>query len=170
MTSSTHHGVPQRTGQTHRPLLRALALAAVALGALLSSCDREPRGTTAPDGQFLPVPTVPEGPADASYTTKGRVVALPGPIRAKQFLKVHHEYIPEFTNRRGEVVGMKEMIMDFPDVAAADVVKGIRVGQDVRLTFEVRWNTSPRTLVTRIEPLPEGETVTLQPIVEVGGT
>jgi hypothetical protein len=154
-----------------RPLLRVVALAAAAsLGTLLSACDREPQGSTAPDGQFLPAPTTPEGPADASYTTRGRVIALPGPIRAKQFLKVHHELIPEFKNRRGEVVGMKEMIMDFPDVAAGDVVKGIRVGQDVRITFEVRWNTSPRTLITMIEPLPEGETLTLQPIVEVGGT
>lgn len=103
---------------------------------------------------------------EQTYTTRGVIMALPGPNRAKQFLQIHHEEIPEFVGRSGSVVGMKEMIMDFPDVASGEVVRGFAVGDAVRFTFEVRWKGTPRTLVTKVEKLPAGEELELSKVVE----
>lgn len=146
----------------------------IALSLSLVGCDKPAstaqngQGSTAPSN-FLPKPTTPVGQVDATYSTRAQVIALPGPNRAKQFLQLHHEVIPEFANRDGKVVGMKEMIMDFPDVARGDLVKGINVGDFVRVTFEVRWKNSPRTLITAIEPLSIDQRPTLLPIIESGG-
>ncbi len=116
--------------------------------------------------QFIPAATTPKGPAENTYAVRGVIVALPGPNTAKQYLQVHHEAIPEFVGRSGTVTGMKEMIMDFPDLASGEVVRGIKVGDAVRFTFEVRWKSTPRTLVTKIEKLPEGEKPVLSEVVE----
>lgn len=165
--------------------LRRVAILAL-VGAAMGACDQKPAAesatpkpptaseTTPPtatpipasDAQFIPEATTPEGAAENTYTVRGVVVALPGPNRAKQFFQVHHEEIPEFVGRSGKVVGMKEMIMDFPDFASGEVVRGIAVGDAIRFTFEVRWKGKPRTLVTKIEKLPAEEKPVLQPIVE----
>jgi hypothetical protein len=154
--------------------------------AALSACDQKPAagssgagggasagaaegasgGPASASGQFLPQGTTPQGDVEQAYTTRGVIMALPGPNRAKQFLQIHHEEIPEFVGRSGSVVGMKEMIMDFPDVASGEVVRGFAVGDAVRFTFEVRWKGTPRTLVTSIERLPEGEELELSKVVE----
>lgn len=178
---------------TTRPLTRVGALLAVAA---LVACDQKtgsssPGATTTPAGsaspagpthagtgagesttgtaeQFIPQATKPDGAAENTYTTRGVIVALPGPNTAKQYLQIHHEAIPEFVGRSGTVTGMKEMIMDFPDVAPGEVVRGIKVGDAVRFTFEVRWKSTPRTLVTKIEKLPPEEKPKLSEVVEGG--
>lgn len=100
----------------------------------------------------------PATAAEASYTTRGRIEGLPeaqfrpgGVI----YLQLHHEVIPEFVGPTGEVEGMKEMIMDFPTIAPGVSWEGMKVGDPVELTFEVRWKSDPRFILTRLTRLPD---------------
>lgn len=138
------------------------------IGAPASAQTSSAPGRVAPEAQFIPQGTTPQGDVEQTYTTRGVIMALPGPNRAKQYLQIHHEEIPEFVGRSGSVVGMKEMIMDFPDVASGEVVRGLKVGDAVRFTFEVRWKGTPRTLVTKIEKLATEEKLNLSEVVEGG--
>jgi hypothetical protein len=106
----------------------------------------------------------PATPAEASYTTRGRIEGLPeaqfrpgGVI----YLQLHHEFIPEFVGPTGEVEGMKEMIMDFPTIAPGVSWAGMEVGDPVELTFEVRWTSEPRFILTRLARLPDGAKLNL---------
>ncbi len=118
--------------------------------------------TSQPDGTSVPQ----QGTAGVvvapikSYTTRGIITELPDGS-AKRFFNVHHERIESFQDRTGAVVGMKEMIMPFPDLAIP--LDGFAVGQGVELTFEVRWDKPPRTLVTKLTKLPEGSSLNLSP-------
>lgn len=161
---------------------RFVCIAACVIGTLgLASCDQ--KASTAPNGstsgnaesgapshgaesKFIPQGTTPRGEVEQTYTTRGVIMALPGPNTTKQYLQIHHEEIPSFVGRSGNVVGMKEMIMDFPDVASGEIVRGLKVGDAIRFTFEVRWKGTPRTLVTSIEKLPGGEELDLSEVVE----
>lgn len=100
-----------------------------------------------------------------SYDTLGRIISLPSKD-GKRPLEIHHEEIPHFLGRDGTKVGMKEMIMPFHDLSAGVSLEGFKPGDSVRFTFEVRWNTSPRTLVTKLTPLEPGVTLKLSEIVE----
>ncbi len=91
----------------------------------------------------------PPGP-DATYTVRGKIFQLPEGGRS---LEVHHEAIPSFTDKTGAVIGMKEMTMPFHDLAPGVGFEGFKPGDPVELTFEVRWKTDPRTLVTRVAKL-----------------
>jgi hypothetical protein len=100
----------------------------------------------------------PATPGEASYTTRGRIEGMPqaqfrpgGVI----YLQLHHEMIPEFVGPTGEVEGMKEMIMDFPTIAPGVSWEGLKVGDPVELTFEVRWKSEPRFILTRLVRLPD---------------
>lgn len=95
-----------------------------------------------------------------TYVTRGIITELPDGT-SKRYLTVHHETIEFFEDRTGSVVGMKEMIMPFPDLAVD--LEGFEVGQAVELTFEVRWNQPPRTLVTSIVKLNKDTTLKLSP-------
>lgn len=122
-------------------------LVGVALLALsLAACDRGAKPGSAP------------GP-DQTYTVRGRIERLPG---AEGAMVVHHEAIPEFVGKDGRVVGMREMSMEFPQVAPDAGVEGVEAGQGVNLTFEVRWDATPRTRVTRVEVLPDGTALNLR--------
>ena len=90
----------------------------------------------------------PATAAEASYTTRGRIEGLPeaqfrpgGVI----YLQLHHEVIPEFVGPTGEVEGMK-------------------VGDPVELTFEVRWKSDPRFILTRLTRLPDDVTLNLSAV------
>ncbi|MCX5691998.1 MAG: copper-binding protein [Planctomycetota bacterium] len=108
-------------------------------------------------------------PADVikSYTVRGKIIALPD-TSGKQPLDIHHEEIPDFVGKSGKVVGMKEMIMPFANLAPGVTLGGLVVGDAVEFVFEVRWNASPRTLVTRILKLPAETALKLGPILEEG--
>lgn len=93
-----------------------------------------------------PPPLVVKGAVEATYTVRGRVIRLPNPPLG--YLVVHHAPIPNFVNRLGKEVGMEEMEMDFAWVAPG-ALDGIRAGDAVELTFEVRWRGEPPTLVTK---------------------
>jgi len=103
--------------------------------------------------------------AQQSYTVRGRVISLPS-SNGKQPFEIHHEEIPGFVGKSGAVVGMKEMIMPFPDLAPGVTLDGLAAGDLVEFVFEVRWNAPPRTLVTRISKLPADAVLKLGPILE----
>ncbi|CAG0981922.1 hypothetical protein PHYC_01812 [Phycisphaerales bacterium] len=98
--------------------------------------------------------------ADQTYTVRGVVEDLPGP---KAALSVHHEAIPNFVGRDGRVTGMREMIMEFPDVAPKVSLDALRVGDPIEMTLEIRWNSDPRMLVTSLKKLPVDAKLNLTP-------
>ncbi|QQE12409.1 copper-binding protein [Planctomycetota bacterium] len=94
------------------------------------------------------------GPAIVSegevYEVRGEVVAMPD---EKGRMKLHHEAIPSFKNKRGEEVGMMSMTMPFP--VQEDVELGeIKEGDKVKATFVVTWGETPY-YISKIEQLPE---------------
>jgi Cu/Ag efflux protein CusF len=114
-------------------------------------------------------PTGATDPANdiKAYTVRGRIIALPD-ASGKQPLDIHHEEIPDFVGKSGKVVGMKEMIMPFANLAPGVTLDGFAAGDAVEFVFEVRWNAAPRTLVTKIAKLPAGTELKLGPILEEG--
>jgi len=46
------------------------------------------------------------------------------------------------------------MIMPFPDLAPNLSLAAFSTGDDVAITFDVRWDGPPRTLVTSVTSLP----------------
>ncbi|MBO6936745.1 MAG: copper-binding protein [Deltaproteobacteria bacterium] len=111
--------------------MRAIALAAL----LLSACGAEEAPPTEPDG---------------TYTVRGQIMEM-----GEHNLAIHHESIPDFTNREGEVSGMDSMTMMFwrPESVA---VEGIEVGDPVELTFDVRWSGDHTLTISAIDELPAG--------------
>ena len=88
-------------------------------------------------------------PPDQTYTVRGTIERLP---TLGVPLIVHHQPIPEFIGRDGTVVGMKEMSMEFAHIAPGVAFASYKVGDAIMLTFEVRWKSEPRSLVTAIAP------------------
>lgn len=166
----------------HRAAARALSRAvlfgavfcrAVFVGALLvpAACERPPSGA-APHAATDPLAgiarTPATTPADQTYTVRGRINALPTPD-AKQPLVIHHQTIAEFVDQDGQVIGMNEHAMAFPWLSESLTLDSAGVDDFVEITFEIRWKTKPRVLLTRVRKLPPGETVELRPVVETGG-
>lgn len=88
------------------------------------------------------------GPADQTYTVRGRVQAV-----LEDELAVAHEAIPAFVGRSGDTVGMQAMTMTFYRPANVST-EGISVGDPVELTFEVRWSGDHRLTIASIRALP----------------
>jgi Cu/Ag efflux protein CusF len=111
----------------------------VALAFLLGACTSEPT-----DGEAA-------GPEPASYTVRGRVVAMPSTPSGE--IQIEHEAIHEFVDFRGDVVGMDAMTMFFPlaeGVASEEIV----AGDIVEFDLLVDWNAEPLSKITRIAKLP----------------
>jgi hypothetical protein len=106
----------------------------------------------------------PTTPAEYTYTTRGEITGLPG--SGSLYVQVHHEAIADFANRSGEVVGMKEMIMDMPNATPDVDIKALKMGDKVAMTFEVRYKSDPRMVITKFELLPAETVLNLSPIVE----
>jgi hypothetical protein len=92
---------------------------------------------------------------------------LPGDGPPPTGLKIHHEHIPGFIGKTGEVFvnrdgtpGMRAMNMEFPNVSGGVPADTLAVGDKVEFTFLVRWDETDtgdriaRWLVTEITPLP----------------
>ncbi|GJQ30561.1 MAG: hypothetical protein HBSAPP03_24450 [Phycisphaerae bacterium] len=94
-------------------------------------------------------------PADQTYTVLGTIEQLPADGRP---LMVHHQPIPEFVGKNGRVVGMREMTMEFANLAPGVSLSGLKAGDPISMTFEVRWNATPRTRVTAISAVPGSNT------------
>ncbi|MEM8963209.1 MAG: copper-binding protein [Acidobacteriota bacterium] len=95
-------------------------------------------------------PAPPE--PDAVYTTRALVRQIPITGDPRSELQLTHEEVPEYENRKGEVVGMKSMTMPFPIDDA--LLTGIEAGDRVEFEFAVRWEGSPPLEVVRIDKLP----------------
>lgn len=144
---------------------------AVGLAVALAGCeDRKPpaegtpaaTGTTptvpaaAPDAVTPPAPTAPTAaaaPAVVTYTSQG-LIANARETQGGLLVQIHHEPIPEFKDRTGKVIGMKEMVMDFP--AQPSAMQGVAVGDAVTFTFEVDWTKTPAHRLMTVQKLPPG--------------
>jgi hypothetical protein len=114
------------------------------------ACRQKQESPQASGPQFTP--TTATGPAEATYTIRGRVSALPNP--PKTALVIHHEEIPDFADAEGNIIGMEEMEMQFPFLAAGVSLEGVAVGDPVEAVMEMRYKGQPRFLITRITKLP----------------
>ncbi len=125
-TRRTRAGVPawKRAGTV---VLCALAATAFA------GCEKPPAPEAA--GAKSPSPV-------HRYTTKGRVAQLPDPAVRGSMFQVAHEAIPDFVDRDGKVTGMNAMTMPFPPAPGVSL-EGLKVGDAVEITFEVRWDRIP---------------------------
>lgn len=91
-------------------------------------------------------------PADATYSTRGQVIAVPKDTNDE--LSVHHEAVADFRDREGKPEHMDSMSMPFavaPEVSLA----GIAPGDKVAMTFEVRWDSLPTLRIVKLQELPE---------------
>ena len=119
-----------------------------------ASCERASPSAPAPAK-----PAAPAAPAK-TYTVNGRIEQLPDPAVKGSMLTVHHEDIPGFVSREGKVVGMNSMSMPFPPAPGVSL-EGLTVGDEVELTFEVRWDRIPIQQATAIrkrsQPQPQSQ-------------
>lgn len=108
-------------------------------------------------------PRDPElAPPDHTYQTQGVVYGVTEVEGQWPELVIHHQSIPEFVSREGEVSGMDSMTMPFtvsPELSLAEVDEGDAI--DFR--FEVRWEGHPTLLVTSLERLPQGTVIDFAP-------
>ncbi len=103
---------------------------------------------------------------DASYTLRGVIDTLPQATGPDKYIKIHHEELPTFKNKKGEVVGMPEMIMDFEQIAPEVRVEEFKAGDVVEFTFEVRWSPRVVTRVTQMRKLEAGTDLGLKAVKE----
>lgn len=96
-----------------------------------------------------------EPPPPDVYEARGVVRQLPAARSPGSALQIRHETIPHFKDADGEVVGMESMTMPFA-VADDALLDGIRVGDKVAATFEVRWQGKDPLRITALEKLPPG--------------
>lgn len=142
---------------------RRLTIAAtVGAMTLLSGCSKEPPATESGSGQKASEPANnPDSPVEFSYTVRGQIVSLPSADRPFEDLQIHHEAVPDFKDRDGNVTvsasgtrGMKAMTMPFP-VAEGVSLDGIAVGDKVEFTFVYTWGgESSGYEITEIKKLP----------------
>jgi len=146
---------------SNAPLLTALALFGT-----IAACDKP--ATTPPAKPFYGKMEVmtPTTAADQTYTVRAVTMGLPASGRA--YLELHHEEIPQFVGRDGSVEGMKEMIMDFPAIRPDVDLSTFAVGDKVEATFEVRWKSEPRTVVTKMTKLAAETELNLKPVMGGG--
>lgn len=138
---------PQTFFRGTRAAARALVVCALAT---LCACDRpasqprsQPAASPGSGAQAAP------GAQARVYTVNGTIEQLPDPAVKGSMLQVHHEDIPGFVSREGTVVGMNAMTMPFPPAPGVSLA-GLKVGDAVELTFEVRWDRIPPQQATAI--------------------
>jgi len=113
-----------------------------------------------------PAPLKSSTTPDASYTLRGVIDTLPQATGPDKYIKIHHEELPTFKNKKGEVVGMPEMIMDFEQIAPEVRVQEFKVGDVVEFTFEVRWSPRVVTRITQMRKLDAGTNLGLKAVTE----
>ncbi len=100
------------------------------------------------------------------YHVRGEIVQLPSDGPPPTDLRIHHERIPDFIGKDGEVfvnsdgvTGMKAMTMVFPELGPGVSLEGLKPGDKIAFELKVKWletpsGKTPRWLVSAIEPLP----------------
>ncbi|MFN0250129.1 MAG: hypothetical protein ACKV2T_24810 [Kofleriaceae bacterium] len=84
------------------------------------------------------------------YTVNGKIVAVGATAADK--IDIHHEAIPTYKHRDGEVKGMMSMVMSFAPTGKN--LPAVAVGDIVRVTFTVHWDSDPGTRIEAMEKLP----------------
>jgi hypothetical protein len=135
-----------------RRLILAAALVVVGAGGCSKSADKP----TSAEGSYNAI----AAPAEV-YTVRGVVTGLPVGEDPRASLRIHHEHIPDFKGKDGEVYmnddgvpGMKAMEMPFDTLGPNVVLEGIEVGD--KIEFDLAIAREPRTTfaITRIVELP----------------
>jgi Cu/Ag efflux protein CusF len=93
-----------------------------------------------------------------AYVSVGEIVTLPEAptkgsaeeAKSARFMKIRHEPIPDFKNRKGKVVGMGAMAMSF-EIPEGVSVAEFSVGDKVDFAFESVWRATPKHRLTKIE-------------------
>lgn len=143
-------------GFSNRVVCRSLA-GIISVSGLLALCSSAAGALTSPPLAPERIRAAdldrPKAAPSATYTVRGEVAALPEVGKPSTELMIRHEAIDNFANRKGEVVGMSAMIMEFPPQKGVDV-RSLRLGDKVEVEFSVWWTTAPPWLATRITKLP----------------
>ena len=93
------------------------------------------------------------GPPDQTYRgVRGRVERPQS--RNDMRVQILHEAIDDFVNAGGDQTGMSPMKMGF-HVADGVSALEMREGMKVEMTFEVRWDSEARLLITQWKALPD---------------
>lgn len=119
-------------------MLRSFALAAVTLAAC---ADKEP---------------VPKADLAAErFTTRGKVTGIEG-----RTVDIFHEHIAKLRLADGAYGEMPPMTMTFSATDAAPI-RGVAVGDAVKIEFTTHYQQPPRLRLISIEKLPAGTTLAL---------
>lgn len=96
--------------------------------------------------------------AAEQYTVRGKVVGVGATATDK--IDIHHEAIPAYKHRDGKVRGMASMVMSFAPTGPN--LPTVVVGDLVRVTFSVHWDSDPGTRIEAMEKLPPDTALVLQ--------
>jgi Cu/Ag efflux protein CusF len=124
--------------------LLAVLLTAASVGAAASACRSE--GTPLPAADL----------SAERFSTRGRVMA----VRSTE-LEIHHERIESMRSALGKLEPMDPMTMVFGATTNAPI-RGIGVGDIVRIEFTANYRTRPALRLVDIEKLPADTTLVLR--------
>jgi hypothetical protein len=139
-----------------KPAARGIAALLGAIVVLFSACSRRPSD-----------PPLPR--ADQTYTVRGLVESILEPGKPASEFTVKHEPIDNFVDKEGQVVGMGSMAMPFTPAKGLSF-QGLRPGDKVELTFEIRWKGNPYMQITHIAKLPPDTSLTFGKAHPPGGS
>lgn len=97
----------------------------------------------------------PRQPAEHTYKVRGFVVSVAPDSQGKKQIKLRHEAIPQFFDAQGNSKPMHAMTMSFP-VDEQIRIDDLQKGEEVEVTYEVRWKSSPRETISSLTRLPAG--------------
>jgi len=167
------------------PFLRSASSVVVAVVLAAMGCsksnstdaaDNAASPTESRDGATDATTSAQASPLHKTYIVRGQIVGLPAEGRPFDELQIHHEAIPDFTDRDGNVMGsknmagmegmkdmkdtkpmatgMKAMTMPYP-VAKGLSLDGLAIGDFIEFTFDVTWGKDyPTYAITKITKLP----------------
>lgn len=126
---------------------RAAWIATVALAPFamlsLSACDKGADRASSSAGDYTAPPKVVRD--DLYEGVLGVIASLPVEGNPASELRIHHEHIPTFKTKDGQVnmtadgvAGMKSMVMPFPVAEGLDI-SPLKIGDKVRFDFAVHW-------------------------------
>lgn len=78
---------------------------------------------------------------------------VPADIQTSRELMIKHERIEDFTNAKGEKVGMPAMTMPFNAGQQVDISE-LKIGDQVEFSWDVRWKAKPHDEITKLSVVP----------------